>query len=425
MLRCGICETCITPDLGMEIPGYFEVREASGVRDELYSECVYFENHGTAVMLVVSDIIDLDKKYCDMARTLIAQKTGIPFEAVMLSATHTHTGGPVETWGDYVHENPLYIDFLIRRIADGAVRAVAAAREVTVAFADTTENRLAYYRDYIMPDGSVRTWGGKGAVPYGEVDEQVSVLRIDHIDGSPYGMIVNFACHCDCVGGTAYSADYPGEMRRTLRKLYGACFMPVFVNGFCGNINHADPDGHYADFPDYDRRMGRILAADAIRARELAVDAFADPTVSYLYEELPIDSRVPDEAQIAWAKQILADPDAVHTDRFSANEILQFAAQGKVSIPCPVQVLRIGDAAFYGMPGEIFVEFGKMLKERSPIKHAFPTYLANGCVYYVPIRELFLPDVYEARVGVSNRICPDGGYLMTDKLIEMAQKISG
>ena len=47
---------------------------------------------------------------------------------------------------------------------------------------------------------------------------------------------------------------------------------------------------------------------------------------------------------------------------------------------------------------------GKMLKEGSPVRYNMPANLANGCVGYVPIRELFVPGVYEARLCSSSQL---------------------
>ncbi len=423
MLKCGIYEAVITPELGMEMPGYFSLRNATGIKEELCTEVVYFENDGVKAVLISNDTIQFPKEYCDRAREVIASRLEIPGDKVFICCTHTHTGGPVETWGDYVHLNEKYMAFVIGRMADAAVCASVRARDVKVSYAKGFEDKIAYYRNYVQKDGSVFTNRPGESKPFGTIDPEVGVFRIDNADGTPYGVIVNYACHCDCVGGTEFSSDYPGAMRETLRKLYGEAYMPVFVNGFCGNINHCDPNGFHNEVRGHYKRMGRMLAADVARTLELAVDYFEDTTVASAFEVMEIDSRIPDADLVKWADEILATDDAGHQDKFYAREIKNCDARGVIKQLCPVQVLRIGDMAFFGMPGEIYVEFGKMLKERSPIKYNMPANLANGCLGYIPIRELFLPTVYEAKIGISSNLIPDGGYMMVDRLVELAEKI--
>ena len=424
MIRCGIWESDITPALGMEIPGYFEVRKAEGILEELKSEAVYFESGGVKAVIISNDTIELPMESCDRVRAAVAEKLDMAPENILICATHCHTAGPVETWGEYEHMDMRYIGFLESRMIDGSVMAAQQARDVRLSFASEREDKLAYYRIYKCADGSARTWDYEGgAAPCGDIDPEVGVLRIDGADGDLYGMIVNYACHCDCVAGKKYSSDYPGEMRRALRRLYGERFMPIFINGFCGNINHLDPNGFHGEVPEHYKRMGRILAADAARAFELAVRSFDSESIAGALTVMNIDSRVPDRYHLEFAEKIEKDPDARDRDRFYAREIRRAQAQGRIALPCPVQVIRVGDAAFFGMPGEIFVEFGKMLKERSPIKYNMPANLSNGARGYVPTRELIQPGVYEACVGMSNRLDPEAGYMMTDELIKMAEMI--
>ncbi len=49
------------------------------------------------------------------------------------------------------------------------------------------------------------------------------------------------------------------------------------------------------------------------------------------------------------------------------NEIRRIQKEGVDTVSLCVQAVRIGDVILYGMPGEIYVEFGFMLKEKSPL----------------------------------------------------------
>ncbi len=421
MLRCGIHESNITPALGSEMPGYFELRKADGVKDELFSEAVYFENGDEKAVIISNDVIQLPMESCDRARAAVSARLGVKPENVLFCATHSHTAGPVETWGDFVHIDPKYIEFLESRLIDGAVMAAADARDVRIGFAKTMEDKLAYYRNFIGEDGTAHTWG-KGR-PFGEIDPEVCILRIDNADGGLYGMIVNYSCHCDCVGGKQFSADYPGEMRAALRRMYGDRFMPVFINGFCGNINHVDQYGFNSEVPQHYKRMGRMLAADASRAFEMAVHWFEDESIAGAMTVMEIGSRVPEKYHLDLAEKTENDLNASEREIFYAKEIRKSEKQGRIVLPVPVQVIRIGDFAVFGMPGEIYVEFAGMIKKGSPIKYSITANLSNGAYGYVPIRELFQPGIYEASVGMSNRLDPEAGYMMTDELLRLAEDI--
>jgi len=77
----------------------------------------------------------------------------------------------------------------------------------------------------------------------------------------------------------------------------------------------------------------------------------------------------------------------------------------------------------YGMPGEIYVEFAKILKERSPSEYTMTANLANGSIGYVVIRELHKKGIYPARICCSAKTRPDAGYEMAERLLKLAETL--
>ncbi len=64
-----------------------------------------------------------------------------------------------------------------------------------------------------------------------------------------------------------------------------------------------------------------------------------------------------------------------------------------------VMVIRLGDVAIVGLPGEIFCETGLTIKARSPALHTLVAELSNDAIGYVPVREAFEQGGYEPTVG--------------------------
>lgn len=437
MLKCGIHESDITPFLGRHLPGYFHERKGSGVLEPLCSEAVYFENENERVVLISNDIESMATRVMDEIREKIADELKIPTWCVLVCATHSHTAGPARCLPG-CNEPGLfdqdYADFLIRRTVENAVMAAGDAREVKLSFAKGREERLGYCRIFRHKDGTLHTWEQGDGEPYTEIDHDVEVLYIDNADSSPYGMIVNYACHCDCLGGDMYCSDYPGVMRKELKNHYGMDLKPVFINSFCGNINHAAPDGHH-QVQGYFRQMGKWLAEDVIQLRENALTgqeqkALAQPMIDARTANVTIPSRLPDEALVTWAegiKQMVDQCGEAAVDEMSLHfyeTVLNLHRDPVPTWTVPVQVIRIGQLAFYALPGEIFSEFALTLKERSPFPMVMPVNLANAHVEYVPVKEVFGygADVYEARVG-AGLLAPEGGYVMVEKLLELAEEM--
>ena len=72
-----------------------------------------------------------------------------------------------------------------------------------------------------------------------------------------------------------------------------------------------------------------------------------------------------------------------------------------------IQVLRIGNISFVGIPAEVFTEIGLEIKKKSPFPHTFIVELANGCFGYLPTKEAFKKGGYETKLNSYNRLSSD------------------
>ena len=302
MLKCGIFEHDITPALGYSMPGYFADRLSTGIKEPLRCSAVVFaEDSGVRSVIVSVDAIQIPAAHYLPARQKIAEKLAVDINAVTIHATHIHSGGPV---GDFpVKADKDYCIFLENRIIDSVILASQQLRDVKIGFARDFDNTLAHYRIRALEDGTIRTnYLGEGikTKPYGEIDPEITCMVIDNADGSHYGVIVNYACHTDCVGGQELSSDFPGAMRETLRETFGQAFMPVFLNGFFGNLNHIDFDNFSHKRSGYYRWMGRKLARRVSAAMEDAV-YFDDPILMATSKTITVKTRMPESELLEWA----------------------------------------------------------------------------------------------------------------------------
>ena len=62
-------------------------------------------------------------------------------------------------------------------------------------------------------------------------------------------------------------------------------------------------------------------------------------------------------------------------------------------------VIRLGDAAIVGLPGEAFCRLGLEIKHRSPARHTIVAGLCNDAIGYLPTRESFPQGGYETTPG--------------------------
>src|SRR3954469_24545313 len=115
----------ITPEIGARLGGY---GARQGVSNRMASPltCTAFTFHDgtTTVCLVMCDLLYITTDIRDAVRRIVAIRSGIVGEAIMLVATHTHSGPADLT----IEADECYVAFVAERIADSVDRAVQAAQ---------------------------------------------------------------------------------------------------------------------------------------------------------------------------------------------------------------------------------------------------------------------------------------------------------
>ncbi|MDI6829662.1 MAG: neutral/alkaline non-lysosomal ceramidase N-terminal domain-containing protein, partial [Armatimonadota bacterium] len=380
------------------LAGYFYDRKSTAIHDDLLAKAVVFDNGKTKVAICVCDLLWIQSYQTAEVRKLVHEKTGIQPDNIMVSATHTHTGPETRVHQPLAPTNDEYIKELPRLIANAIIEANSNMKAATVKLGEEYEDRIAFNRRYRMKDGSVRFNPGKLNPdilgPDGPIDPQVNVLRIDGKDGQPIAILANYALHVDVMGGCEISADFPGEMSRIVSSVYESKPLVIFLQGAQGNINHinvSDPRNQ-SGWKEV-VRIARVLAGKVLAASELSssmsteVLAAKRSILNILYHPLTDQLR-------KRAAEIQAMPNPSEFDLAQAKLIEKYDLDGK-NAEVELQVIRVGDTAFVGIPGEYFVEYGISIKEWSPFAQTFVVGLANACFGYIPTQDAFYPGTYE------------------------------
>lgn len=426
MLQCGMTELDITPPLGSSIPGYLEERKSEGIGDPLYAKALVVESGEIALVFVTIDGLYIPSRETGRIRERLLRYTGIPAERIMVSATHTHTGAPVRVGLDGSrHEE--YLACMADRAADAAIIAYNNRQPARIGWGAGQVGDISFNRRFWMKNGALRTNPGclnpEIDRPAGPIDPEVSVLRIDSLDGRPIGVLTGFACHTDTVGGTRYSGDYPAVLSRALKETLGEHVVSLFMLGACGDINHCDtskpkPDDRGA----VTRTMGLRLAEEVLRVRERAVpqsEAAAAAGRTFITMKL----REASAEEIERAKRIF-DDNITGAERFFADQIMKVKELPGGEVELEVQALQLGEVAFAGLPGEIFVRLGLAVKQASPFAHTVVNTLCNGSIYgYVCTEEAYAQGGYEPRLKVYNRLTPGTGERLAASASELLRRL--
>jgi len=421
-MKVGVATVDFTPKPGLPLMGNFrDDYLARGVHDPLLAKAMVFEDlKGVKAALLAVDVCMLDRENVAMVRRVIGSQCDVPPGNVLVHATHTHSApAPNDRFLFGLDFEPYRGDveaFLTK--AATAVRLAEenlAPAELSVGYAK--EDRISFNRRLRRKDGSTQmNWEAlaPGFDPseimgaWGLVDPEVACVVVER-DGQPAAAVVNFGLHPAILAGDnwLYSADFPGYLAESLRRTVGEGFTCLFLNGCCGNVNHVD----YRE-PEQGRgyqmaeRVGYMLGAaghQAISARSpIAADQVTVSSERVVLERIQIGD---DERR--WCEQVLEQAAANAPkgqvdglpDAFFAELRLEMRRKQHTPDDVEVMVLRVGDAAFVGLPGENFCETGMEIKRRSPARHTVVAGLSNDAIGYLPTPESFPQGGYETTVG--------------------------
>lgn len=436
-LQAGFGRVDITPMLGIGMAGYYVPRKADGILDPLQINALALCCGEDRAVLLSVDHCGIVKEVLNPMRQHICDVTGLPWEAVYIHATHTHTGpflNPEPT-------DPLEIDYartVKGRMADAAVLALSDLKPARMGFGVGSAPNIAFVRRYRMKDGSVRTNPGVDNPdilhPIGDVDERVNVLRFDQEQGKSL-VLVNFGNHPDVVGGTKISADWPGFVRSTVESVLDNTRC-IFFNGAQGDVNHVNvhPRGGYLNdmFLDFDdvargyphaRYLGRVVTAGVLQIYDKVAYTEVD-SLRFGQQMVSVPANRPDPADLPEAHRIHAlhqageDAQLPYTGMMLTTVVADAARKVRLEhgpdVFCmPLSAIAIGPVAMLGIPGEPFTGVGRALKEAPGWALVLPTCNTNAKEGYFPMLECYEEGGYEAgssnfRAGVAEQLIESG-----------------
>lgn len=373
--------------------GYPHVeRTSTGIHDPLFVSAACLENNGSAVLVISLDVLFLSGEWVRDCREVITRSIGIPGEAILIGATHTHSGPHtvnVLAWQDDPVVPPVDQTFLAR------------LREQTLAAATDAWNKRLPARAAWCQANVQGIAGGNRIDPRGAEDPEAGLLFVRrHEDDRALCVVSVYGMHPTVLheDSTLFSSDFIAFTRQTVESAFPGLGM-VYLNGVCGNQSprRVVTAQTFAEA----ERIGSALGERMVQALSQA-DGFKEALpVSFKTCQLRLEGKTFPSVEEAEAnlhrvrshyqklKDSQAAPGILRTAEctvFGAEEVLTLAKaemNGEADLlrqayrRAEVQVLRIGDACLAAWPGEFFVEYGLDAKRRSEIP-LFVATIANG-----------------------------------------------
>jgi hypothetical protein len=437
-IKVGVGETIITPPVGQEMWGFDRGENtATGTHDELHSRSIVVEGEdGNAVVMMTVAVGNMSEDLMDMIRNGIEERTGIPFENIVISCTHTHSGptiGPSDS---------NYGKFFINRNIESAVQA----------WKTRIPGKIGVGTTEVFGLGLKRAALGHGGI---HPDPEVAIIKIEDASGKPLGIFFNYGAHPATLDlhNLKFTEDWPYFSIKGIKDKINQDVIVGYFQAASGDIN----TGYSAELSAVGAEMsgarsfgqaekkGKIMTnavLDALPSIETSGDLKVRAT--YAHFDFPRRTTYPytHSEAMRWKKDAnvkLAEMeklegikigsrklDGYRVDSWLANQAVErswsIEKQPRNPSPhrMPLQAIRLGDVIFATFPNEVYSEIGLAVKKKSPFENTFIFALAGGHEGYIPTAEEYLEGGYVAN---GSPFAPDTGQVLIDSSIELISKL--
>lgn len=418
VLQAGFGRCDLTPNKPCFLVGYPHVeRTSTGQHDPLLASVLVLEQGGTHQAYISIDWLFVTAEWTRECRAAIEDATGIQSSAILIGATHTHSGphiAEVLAWRDDPVVPPVdgsYLAASIPQVKDAVVAAVAALQPMKAAWLQANVEGIVG-GNRIDADGSEDPEAGLLVLRASDTNEISAILSV-------YGMHPT-VLHED---STLFSGDFIHYTRQSLERAFPRAGV-VYLNGVCGNQSprRVVRGQTFAEADRIGTALGARLASEilnqknlhyatslplAVGNRRIKIEGKHFPSVEAAVANLVaarehyqrLRAKNVDRVQIRTAECAVFGAEEVHT---LAHAEASGDAENlrKRYSEAEIQVLKIGDCAIAAWPGEFFVEYGLELKSQAPLP-VFPVTLANGDLQgYVVTPEAEMANGYEAQMSL-------------------------
>jgi hypothetical protein len=362
-LRAGAARVEITPpeDAALPMSGYAGRTDGyAGVHDPLYFRAIVVDDGERQAALVAGDTIAIPHAVWEALAPRISKETGIARDYILISGTHTH-GAPSPTPTD--GKNPK-LDAYLAGVHDkivGVVKQAQSKLQPARIGAGAGEARVNMNRRARTAEGG--WWLGYN--PDGPSDKTVHVVKFETLDGKALALYVNYSVHGTVMGprNMLVTADLPGATSRFVESELGGDVVVPWTSGAAGDQNpiYRTEEAFGGRIGSVDI-LGRILGEEVIRVAK-TITTSERTRISALQREMTCPGKK-------------ADP--VQTYRGPGPH--SFLDADPVMIR--LSGVRIGDAFFGGVSGEVMTKIDQRLKAASPLKHTLMVTHTNGSSGY-------------------------------------------
>jgi neutral ceramidase len=403
-ITAGVSSIDITPPLEMKytLGGYGERmnKPAEAIHDHIWAKALVVKHGDKKYAIITLDVLGLPANVKpDLIKRI--SNLGWTAENMMLLPSHSHGSLEMEALNRKNQLNnpqlgifqPELLEFLVSKL------------ETLVKEAEKNDLPVKIGTGSKILEGLNRN---RRKDP--EVDKEMTVTRIDLLNGKHLAVLVNWTAHPTFIGGKdmLVSAEWPGYLQKELQQRIGGGVTAMYYNGAEGDQSPVLNEGTsgYEKIQIYGEKIADMAIDIFNQIKTKEVNGF---TSGYRVIRLP---------------EHMAHPSFMKTggEEYGLNEntvkiVMNMLAPTEVGIGA----FKMGDFMIAGVPGEMTAVLGlnvkNTLKSRG-IKYATIGGLANEWISYILSREQYLHgEGYESSVSFFG---PGLGELISDEVIKTA-----
>ncbi len=441
----GAAITDVTPkQLPVLVNGFFTSRSISTIRKPVSARSLAFSDGTEKLVIVVVDSCMMSRELLDAAKQRASEKTGIPHDRILISATHNHNApscmGCLGTDAD-----PVYSQFLADRLVEAVAAPLRNMRPARIGWAEidagdyTSVRQWAIHPSHVEEDpfGNPTVRANMYAAakwdhvtgPCGPEDPMLTMISVQTVKGEPIGLLANFSMHCFV--DVDVSADYFGLFSDGLQAKLDpgkTGFVAMMSQGCSGDTWRHD----YQKSPDKNKDGLTIegysngLVALALKALE-GIKYSSPKSIAMKETRITLSYRTPDKQRLEWARKVMTEVgnrQVKSLPEVYAREQLFLHDKQKTEIV--VQGVRLGDhIGISTTPTETYALTGLKIKAASPFAHMMVVELANGGDGYIPPPEHFPLGGYNTWPARTAGLETEAEPKVTEAALRMLEAVAG
>jgi len=412
--KVGAGSVPIQADDSMVIGGGIGPGFVQGQEGLLQSTAIVIRGERT-LCLIAADILMMHRDWLDPVAKSIEKECGIPFDNVLINASHTHHAPSTVTVHGYSQDEEF-----CRRTVRAMIESAKLANEQAIqsepchaVFRLGQEATVGQNSRQLLKDGKIYWIGPRDDFvrPTDPFDVDLPVVSFRNSAGKDVALLFSHSTHCIGTRTGKRSPSFYGLAAQELSDRHKA---PVaFFSGAAGSTHNL--------VLDCNEMVTRIELAfeDAFqKATPMQSSRLASIKREVSFQMRTFDEQAEDKAVSEYCNKYASQSADMIMNVFRESRKTLKPSQGETR-KMWIQAMQIGEFYVVGVPAEFFTVLGLEIKRRSPFRNTFVFALSNDYAGYMPSRQGFKNGGYQTWTGLHSFTEVGTGEMVVEECLKL------